>query len=81
MFQFVPKLRPVVEELVLNVEVKKAFLYMFWLYFAYRFQSSAFTHTGARPWHNRRAAEKLKPIDQRESINNSVCLSNRAPDG
>ena len=75
-FNFVPKYQPIIDSFVEQVEVKKAFLYIFWIYFGFRFQSSAFTHTDARPWQNRRAAENLKPIDQREELNNSVCQSN-----
>jgi len=54
MFQFWPKIKPTVDQLVGDSEVKKAFMYLFWVYFGFRFQSSTFTETGARPWHSRR---------------------------
>lgn len=74
-FNFRPKADRIIDKIVVREDCKKAFMYVFWVYFGMRFQSSAFTKTGNRPWHSRKAAELLKPVDQRESINNSICQS------
>ena len=63
MFQFASKVAPIITSMVQIADVKKAFTYLFWIYFGFRFQSSAFTHTGARPWHDRIVAEQVKPLD------------------